>query len=154
MNLAQLQTLMATPGAHTITATAAIDAINPGRQLTAVPVTTPLTDLAQCITCGVLLAELPRPVTFAGRDPRANRLTARPGRTITHAHVTRPDHTPACFRCFTDPRVCTDHTPGLCSNPTPARCTACTAPAVPGFPTCMPHTTGQPRDQAGYLTVC
>lgn len=151
MNLTQLQNLMSEPGADSAHAINRIPAPDLGSRLASVHVTTPLTDLAQCL-CGLLLAPLPRPLTI-GRQTRANRLTADSVR-ITHIHIARPDRTPACPLCFTDPRVCPDHTPALCRTPVPAACADCPTPVVPGSSTCLAHTTRQPWNRDQYLTLC
>lgn len=143
MNRADFAALMSVPGAQNLTAAdLARDTGNDlagliAQRLTTVPVTTPLTDLARC-GCGLLVAELPRPVTINAADPDDPYATTT--RRLTHVHIARPDRQPACPECFNDPRVCAVH-PTPCTTPAPTPCTDCATPAVPGYLTCLAHTT-------------
>lgn len=97
-----------------------------------------LEEVTQC-HCGLLLVELPRPVTVA----RAHVATLTDMlralttiREIRYTHLARPDGTPACADCWEDPTRCEDHTPLACDQPDALLCEVCANPVAPGVDHC------------------
>lgn len=128
-----------TPGLHISLLSDAIAR----RMVTLPPGTT--TTYTDCRRCGLLLTPLPRPVPV--RRPCSLKILGRTLRTfhrtfvLTHAHVARPDSTPACHDCATSPFRCHNHTSELCDLPSPLLCSTCTDPVTPGTRLCSncPH---------------
>lgn len=104
--------------------------------------------------CGLLLIELPRPVTL-------ERVVVTMGRALpveyemTHAHVADGAGNVMCPDCADGGEPCgEDHQALMCDAPVPVQCAHCVGPSLPNLDYCLECRPYEPEwDKDGYLGI-